>query len=133
MGKNPYHNPIGKNIYYKYQATPPVKGTQKKYSPSKQSIFSLREELTWASERPRAKHPPTLILSCFCRGVQRSEPADRPSNSPSFGPTTPTRSSLVRLKKASSPIKGRLNFRTKRPSTQSIINQHLIKQFNIFS
>ena len=45
------------------------------------------------------KPPPILFLSCFCRGVQRPEPVNRPSDSFSSGPTIPTRSSPVLVEK----------------------------------
>ena len=43
--------------------------------------------------------PPSFL---FLQRSARLEPVDQPSNSPSSGPTTPTRSSPVRLKKATS-------------------------------
>ena len=46
--------------------------------------------------------PLILFLSCFCKGVQRPEPTDRPNDSSSSGPANPARSSPVPVEKASS-------------------------------
>ena len=101
MGKNPYYPPIGNNIRYIYQATPSLKGTQTyaTHSPFKQSIFSQKEtDLGIGAATGKAPAGPSSFLFLLQRKTtsKACRPAQHQSRS---GPTTPTCSSPVRLKK----------------------------------
>ena len=98
MGKNPYYPPIGNNIHYKYQATPSVKGTQR-IRPLSCLLFSQKEtDLGIRAATGEAPAGPSSFLFFLKRRATSRvcRPTQHQSRS---GPTTQTRSSLVRLKK----------------------------------
>ena len=86
MGENPYHHPIGKNIYYKYQATSIGKRYAEHSPPKAVNLFFLQERIDLSIGAATGEPPPILFATCFfCRGAQHPEPADRPCSGSSVG------------------------------------------------
>ena len=54
----------------------------------KQLIFSSTERTDLGIGEATGEPPPILFVSCFCRGAQRPEIADQPSNSSTLQPSS---------------------------------------------